>query len=116
MDHTRRDLLRSILALGASAGLLPVVACGDDGSAADGGPRDSGSPPRDGGSPPRDGGSPPRDGGSSGTDGGSSGTDGGSSGTDGGSSGSCEDTDATIAANHGHVLMVPVADVMGGAD
>jgi hypothetical protein len=120
MTKNRREFLQSLIAVGASVGLIPLAAaCGDDSGGGDTGTGDTGTPPSDTGTgdtgtPPADTGTgdtgtPPAD--SSTGDTGSMGDGGG----DGGG-GMCESTSAEIGTNHGHAVMIPAADVNAGAE
>lgn len=117
MEMSRNEFLKSSLAVagGLALGVLPGCGGGDDGSK-DGSGGQGGTGGKGGGG----GGS----GGAGGGGGGAGGGGGGGGGTDAGGDGSTDLAGemggagcmATIAANHGHVLMVSSADVTAGAD
>jgi len=117
MTKNRREFLQSLLALGASAGLLPLIACGDDGggddtSTGDTGTGDTGGGDTGGG----DTGTGDTGTGDTGTgDTGSGDTGSGDTGTgDGGAM--CESVNTEISANHMHEAVIPAADVNAGAE
>jgi len=100
MSMTRKDFLKLSLGLGAAAAF--VSGCGSDdkgGAGTGGGAAGSGGAGSGGG------------GGAGG--GGAGGAGAGGAGA-GGMAGACTPA-ATIAANHGHALVVPAADVVAGA-
>ncbi len=98
MSMTRKDFLKLSLGLGAAAAL--VSGCGDD---------------KGGGGSGGGGGTGGGGGGGAGTGGGAGAAGGAGGAGAGGMAGACTPA-ATIAANHGHVLMVPAADVTAAAD
>jgi hypothetical protein len=112
---TRLEFLKVTLALAGAS----VVGCGDDSTPSDaaadtGGGGDGGGPD---GSPDAtpdgsaDTGTPPD------TGAGDGGSDGGrDAATDGGSACSGDDIEADVSNNHGHILTIPVADIVAGVD
>ena len=91
MDTTRRDFLQAVVMVGGAG----LVGCGG------GGGTDAGSPGSDAGPPE--------------SDAGPGGTDAGPTDIDAGPAG-CTAPGVTIGTNHGHVLVVPPADVTAGVD
>jgi hypothetical protein len=120
MTKNRREFLQSLIAVGASVGLIPIAAaCGDDDGGADTGTGDTGTPPVDSGT--GDTGTPPADSstGDTGTPPADSSTGDTGSGGDGGGDGGggmCESVSGEVAMNHGHVVTIPAADVNAGAE
>jgi hypothetical protein len=105
MDRTRREFLQAVVMVGGAG----LVGCGG------GGGTDAGSPGSDAGPPESDAGPGGTDAGPPESDAGPGGTDAGPTDIDAGPAG-CTAPGVTIGTNHGHVLVVPPADVTAGVD
>jgi len=95
MDNSRRTFLQAVVILGGASAIAQVVGCGDPDPVTDTGRTDTGT---------------------GGTDSGTEETDSGTEETDAGGGDTCTTPEATIAANHGHELVVTMADVTAAAD
>jgi hypothetical protein len=101
MDNSRRTFLQAVVILGGAGVAAQLVGCGDA------------DPETDAGTDAGGGGT---DTGTEETDAGGGGTDSGTEETDAGGGGGCTTPEATIGTNHGHSLVVPIADVTAAAD
>jgi hypothetical protein len=113
MDQSRRDFVQAVVVVGAGAGLVPLVGCGDD----DGTPgTDAGPPARTDGGARTDAGGVRTDAGEPGEDAGEPGEDAGEPEVDaGGPAPSCDTLDIEISG-HPHMVTIPAAHVLDPMD